>query len=32
MQAIAYSTLPNQVTESQVSDAPDMVLAYSQLP
>ncbi|MEG4815360.1 glycosyltransferase [Microcoleus sp. K5-D4] len=32
MQAIAYSTVPNQVTESQVSDAPDMVLAYSQLP
>ncbi|AFZ06668.1 glycosyl transferase group 1 [Oscillatoria nigro-viridis PCC 7112] len=27
MQAIAYSTRPHQVTESQVCDAPDMVLA-----
>jgi len=32
MQAIAYSTRPSQVIETQVSDAPDMVLAYSQVP
>lgn len=32
MQAIAYSTRPTPVTDSEVCDAQDMVLAYNPLP